>query len=63
MSVRTLIDKPFKSLEKEDEVIIGDEDEINADVTANFDLPENDFINIFINRGIFYYDSSPKRMA
>ena len=36
-----LIDKPFKSLDKEDEVVIGDEDEINADVTANFDLPEN----------------------
>ena len=34
-----LIDKPFKSLEKEDEVIIGDEEEINADVTANFDTP------------------------
>ena len=34
-----LIDKPFKSLEKEDEVIIGDEAEINADVTANFDTP------------------------
>ena len=36
-----LIDKPFKSLDKEDEVVIGDEDEINADVTANFDLPES----------------------
>lgn len=36
-----LIDKPFKSLDAEDEPIIGDEEEINADVTANFDTPEN----------------------
>ena len=36
-----LIDKPFKSLDKDEEVIIGDEEEINADVTANFDVPEN----------------------
>ena len=36
-----LIDKPFKSLDKDEEVVIGDEDEINTDVTANFDLPEN----------------------
>ena len=35
-----LIDKPFKSLDAEDEPIIGDEEEINADVTANFDTPE-----------------------
>ena len=35
-----LIDKPFKSLDAEDEPIIGDEEEINADVTANFDAPE-----------------------
>ena len=36
-----LIDKPFKSLENEDEVVIGDEEDLNADVTANFDVPEN----------------------
>ena len=36
-----LIDKPFKSLDKDEEVVIGDEEEINADVTANFDVPEN----------------------
>ena len=28
-------------LDKDEEVVIGDEEEINADVTANFDVPEN----------------------
>ena len=36
-----LIDKPFKSLDKKDEVELGDEEDIVSDVTANFDMPED----------------------
>lgn len=36
-----LIDKPFKSMDKSEEVVLDDEDEVISDVTANFDMPEN----------------------
>lgn len=35
-----LIDKPFRSLDKNEEIIIGDDDDLSADVTANFDSNE-----------------------
>ncbi len=35
-----LIDKPFRSLDKNEEVVLDDE-ELISDVTANFDMPEN----------------------
>ena len=40
-----LIDKPFKSLDNKDEVDLGIEEDIDADVTANFDMPEVDSQN------------------
>lgn len=36
-----LIDKPFKSLDKNEEPLLDDEEEVVSDVTANFDMPEN----------------------